>query len=232
MKNLTYARHLGRQTLVTVVSASLALGPMSQPAYAALTALADVPIAAKVAAKPNIVYTVDDSGSMASNFIPDFVTSGTYPAFCRGAIQVNASGQPFYNTVGGFNNAMAACGAGSVTAFNFPAFYAGDFNHLAYNPDVTYSPPLKADGTPLTNSIGTITDALGNQIDLKNVQSDPYVSPATLVDLSVAVNVPIYCNSDWPLIGTQPYHHKSNVASLVLGDVGDIAGEKDRKSTR
>src|SRR4030095_15268297 len=124
------------------------------------------PIAAKVAAKPNIVYTVDDSGSMASNFIPDFVTSSTYPAFCRGGSR---------ETAGGVNIASQACGAGSVTAFNWPAFYAADFNHLAYDPNVTYQPPLKADGTPLTNAVST--DAAGNQIDLKKVQSDPYNSP-------------------------------------------------------
>ena len=163
-------RDCGRRTLVALLGASLALGPLAQSAYAAPTPLADVPIAAKVAAKPNIVYTVDDSGSMASNFIPDFVTSGTYPAFCRGGIAVNPSGQPYYGTSGGFNITQTACGAGSITAFNFPAFYVGDFNHLAYDPNVTYSPPLKPDGTPLTSAV---TDAAGNQINLKTVQSDP-----------------------------------------------------------
>src|SRR5437762_7449921 len=147
MNNYTNMRDCGRRTLVALLSAVLALGPLAQSAYATPTPLADVPIAAKVAAKPNIVYTVDDSGSMAGNFIPDFVTSSTYPAFCRGAIQVNSSGQPFYKTCGGFNITQTACGAGSIAAFNFPAFYVGDFTHLAYDPNVTYSPPLTADGT-------------------------------------------------------------------------------------
>src|SRR5881394_3706977 len=163
MNNYTNMRDFGRRTLVALLSATLALGPLAQSAYAAPTPLADVPIAAKVAAKPNIVYTVDDSGSMANNYIPDFVTSGTYPSFCRGGIQVNVgTGKPSYLTSGGFNITQTACGAGSTAVFNFPPFYVGDFNHLAYDPNVTYQPPLKADGTPLTNSIGVITDAAGN----------------------------------------------------------------------
>ncbi len=198
MNNHIDTRNIGRRTLVALLGASFAFGPLYQPAYAQ-TPLADVPIAAKVAAKPNIVYTVDDSGSMASNFIPDFVTSSNYPAFCRGAIQVNAAnGKPFYNTSGGFNVTSQACGAGSITAFNFPAFYAADFNHLAYDPNVTYQPPTQADGTSLSS--GVSTDSAGNQTSLKTVQTDPYNNPLSTVDLSVTVTVPLYCNTDWPII--------------------------------
>jgi hypothetical protein len=38
--------------------------------------LADSPIAAKVNAKPNIIYTLDDSGSMQLNYIPEYVVDG------------------------------------------------------------------------------------------------------------------------------------------------------------
>jgi hypothetical protein len=43
--------------------------------YGAATPLADVPIAAKITAKPNVIYTLDDSGSMQYNFLPDYVTN-------------------------------------------------------------------------------------------------------------------------------------------------------------
>jgi len=53
----------------------LILGQVSLPVYAqsAPPLLSDVPIAAKVSAKPNIVYTLDDSGSMQLNYIPEYV---------------------------------------------------------------------------------------------------------------------------------------------------------------
>ena len=59
--------------LVALLSVSLLIGPGAGPAYAAQTALADIPIASKVTAKPNIVYTLDDSGSMQFNYLPDWV---------------------------------------------------------------------------------------------------------------------------------------------------------------
>ena len=115
------------------------------PAYAQTVppALSDIPIAAKVAAKPNIVYTVDDSGSMANSYIPDWIVSN----YCRSGSGVTRC--PVANNTG--------------NTFLDPPFWASDFNHLAYNPNVTYQPPIKADGTPLTYNIGTVTDALGNQ---------------------------------------------------------------------
>ena len=51
----------------------MAFVPIGPGAYAATTTLTDQPIAAKVAAKPNIIFTLDDSGSMSLNYSPDFV---------------------------------------------------------------------------------------------------------------------------------------------------------------
>ena len=69
----------GRSTFGRLVARlivwALITGQVMLPVQAAPTALADVPIAAKVTAKPNIVYTLDDSGSMQNNFLPDYVTN-------------------------------------------------------------------------------------------------------------------------------------------------------------
>jgi hypothetical protein len=54
----------------------------------------------------------------------------------------------------------------------------------------------------LTNNVGTVTDALGNQNaagTMAKIQSDPYLAAGTTVNLSGTVVVPLYCNSDWPL---------------------------------
>jgi type IV pilus assembly protein PilY1 len=83
-----------RRCIAGALSLALAVGPMSGTAYAALTPLADVPIAAKVSAKPNIVYSLDDSGSMDLNYLPDF-TVGTYRRTSNGrTIGACASGTP------------------------------------------------------------------------------------------------------------------------------------------
>jgi type IV pilus assembly protein PilY1 len=225
--------------LASVLTWALVAGQVMQPVYAVLTPLGDIPIAAKVAAKPNIVYTLDDSGSMASNYIPDFVNDGpstvngiSIPVYCRGSIQLNSAMAPFYNKDAGgtYNLATTACGLGGGSygsPFNFPPFYASGFNHIAYNPGVTYTPPIKANGLPLSSGGAGVTDALGNQIDITKVQTDPYNSPASNVNLIpgtllpapgspyTVVAVPLYCNSDWPIISNPP----------AVGQVGDSAGE-------
>ena len=60
---------LFRRWLAGVLAVMLGLGPLA-PAYAALTPLADEPLAVKNSAKPNIVLTVDDSTSMLFDFLP------------------------------------------------------------------------------------------------------------------------------------------------------------------
>ena len=171
--------------LATALALSMLTPQWATVAYGASTPLADVPIAAKVTAKPNIVYTLDDSGSMAFTYSPDFSILN----YCKG------------------NAATTACtvsrnGAGAGGNFFDPPFWASDFNHLAYDPNVVYQPPVKADKLPLTNNVGTVTDALGNQNaagTMAKIQSDPYLAAGTTVNLSGTVVVPLYCNSDWPL---------------------------------
>ncbi|MEO8345347.1 MAG: PilC/PilY family type IV pilus protein [Betaproteobacteria bacterium] len=75
MRTTNLPRHTHSRALSTIVTLALVVGQVVQPVYAATTLLADQPIAAKVAAKPNIFYTLDDSGSMQYNYIPDYVVN-------------------------------------------------------------------------------------------------------------------------------------------------------------
>jgi type IV pilus assembly protein PilY1 len=189
---------LGRW-LAAVLAWTLMLGQFAQPVLAQTVppALADVPIAAKVSAKPNIMFTLDDSGSMLFTYLPDYVVGN----FCRSG------------------NNITACAAIPNAASNFfyPPVLAADFNRLAYNPDVNYQPPLKYDGTPFTT---TKTDAFGNQsYGAGTAQDDPWVSPqpGTMRNLTAKVPVVLYCNTDWPLTAG---------ANFALNpDAGDSNGE-------
>ena len=91
---------------------------------------------------------------------------------------------------------------------------------MMYNPLVTYYPPLKADGTPVT--IAAMTDANGNMgttIALyAAVQRDVYLKmfAAGIKDnLQTRVSVPLYCNTDWPVTAG---------VNLAITDVGDLQG--------
>jgi len=95
-------------------------------AGAALTDLANAPLAssANTAVRPNVLFTLDDSGSMAWAYLPDYaggtVISGASANHCK-----------LSNT----------CGEGETP------FMSNEYNGVEYNPRVTYLLPVNADGT-------------------------------------------------------------------------------------
>lgn len=100
---------------------------LTQLSSASETKLADVPLvnATTVSILPNIYFILDDSGSMGWNYMPDYVNDGSY---CRGS---------------GSN--LIGCRVGD------PPFYASSFNRIYYNPLITYTPPINADGSSKTS---------------------------------------------------------------------------------
>ena len=380
----TFGRLVARLIVWTLIT-----GQVMMPAYAATTALADVPIAAKVTAKPNIVYTLDDSGSMQNNFLPDYVTNvgativititstGT-TATASGSVNALAVGD-FVNIVGaaqaayngyvqitakptattfkytmpttasspatiaaGYGNiqvvtssaycrngnnttpctaqaqnigstvvtltsvtrpasglaggttatatapaaSLAAVNTGdtlliqggtttsipyngsyvvtktSSTTFTYditptsttpaimspvrqfvlvgasfaaPPLHTADFNRLAYNPEVTYLPPILDTGLPMTTAA---TDANGNYgttsalFNSASVARDPfYAYEATKMwagdpkdNLGLKVLVPLYCNTDWPALVNDVYWPGGPNGATVL-DAGDSNGQ-------
>lgn len=80
MRPTTPIQRFLARALSAFLAWTMVLWPVTS-VYGAPTPLADVPIAAKVSAKPNIIFTLDDSGSMKLNYLPDFVvnTAGNIP---------------------------------------------------------------------------------------------------------------------------------------------------------
>src|SRR5580765_5345484 len=74
--------------LAATLAAAVALQPLAAHAAAILETLAEVPIQGLNPVMPNIMFTMDDSGSMGWDFLPDYVAwvaSGI--AHCRDGIQ-------------------------------------------------------------------------------------------------------------------------------------------------
>ncbi len=90
--------------------------------YAATLNLATVPLATATTTNvlPNLMFTLDDSGSMDSNYLPDWVND----SICK-------------STSGNYNSACA----------NQPPYRSSDFNAIYYNPEIRYIPAMNADGT-------------------------------------------------------------------------------------
>lgn len=112
------------------------LGATVTVSEAALLSLSDTPLFLTTAVEPNVLLTYDDSGSMAWGFLPDIV-----------GYDVDGANVGDDTTMDGRSNRRASC--------------SSVWNKAYYNPNTTYLPPLKADGTPL-NANAANSDAEGN----------------------------------------------------------------------
>ena len=155
------------------------LSAAAQFSFAAVTDVAQSPliVAAQDSVKANLLFILDDSGSMNFDFLPDHINGdgSPDPALCRssGATPVNSGN--FNNTccIGGNNSAACWTGAAPFgTLRGQPPFLAASFNGLAYDPAVVYKPPVKADGTYWASQTRTATSTWSSvKNDAYNVQN-------------------------------------------------------------
>lgn len=121
-----------RGIAAAALTALLALQSPTAVAASITPTLANVPIQGLNPVKPNIMLTMDDSGSMDWEYLPDFVggTGASY-THCRDDIQ---------------------CGD-TNSNYDFqqydPPVRSSDYNDAYYNPSFLYTPGKKADGTSL-----------------------------------------------------------------------------------
>ncbi len=108
----------------------------SSLAYAATTDLSSTPLAnvsGTAAVKPNLMYLLDDSGSMMQQYTPDYVSERW------GA--PNASDRHCYDSGDDTDSNRDLC------IFGDPPYMSPDFNKQYYNPSIYYSPPVDYLGT-------------------------------------------------------------------------------------
>ena len=130
-------------TGITLATLWLALAPRIGHAQAAGTVeLQATPPEIATTVSPNLVISLDDSGSMTRNFMPDGrpLTGehwrGRDQAGFGGSADYPAEGAPFL--CAGQIDPRIAIGPDPRTQ---------SMNGVYYNPNVNYAPPLRADGT-------------------------------------------------------------------------------------
>ena len=129
--------------------ACLVAAALATVAHAASTDIAQVPLvtSAPNAVQPNLMFILDDSGSMSSDYLPDWANDNR----CRdsGATPVNS-------------------GTFGRNCTNEPPFRSRDFNGAYYNPAITYLPPLRSDATSWPSQTSA------NTTGWTNVKNDAY----------------------------------------------------------
>lgn len=140
-------RHLIRAALAVLLTS------VAPWCAAAVTDVSQSPliVASPDAVKANLLFILDDSGSMNFDFLPDHINGDGYPnpRLCRSSGATPANSGSFNNTccIGGSDSAACWTGAAPFSLRGQAPFLAAGFNGLAYDPKVHYKPPVKADGT-------------------------------------------------------------------------------------
>ena len=243
-----------RRALAGLLAFLTGFGPLTPLALAAETPLADAPISVSIKAHPNIVFTLDDSTSMQLDFLPDYVVvnslTNAATAYCRSATGLTGCGNTGSGTMPQYVYAEWGMPTGSGnpwpsgyggSSYGPPAVMASAFNAMFYNPNVTYTAPMKYDGT----SYPDMTAA--NTTNWTKVPADPYLYPTKYVNLQTKVSVGVWCNTDYAdktnngdgttisgnhcRINGFPYAAGSNGAPKVNGDYnypfGRVAADTD-----
>ncbi|MFC4160651.1 pilus assembly protein [Chitinimonas lacunae] len=118
---------LSRHRVRHIVSCTLGAFALLGGQLALATDISNEPLATKPASskvKHNLMFILDNSGSMNWAYTPDWVVGGN---MCR-----------VFDFNGG--NGRTDCIDG------MPPYYSSDINSQYYNPDITYSPPKKSNG--------------------------------------------------------------------------------------
>ena len=164
--NLTYRRPPKLAGLALSVAG--ALGFSSAVESGTLT-LATEPLGtATTSIKPNVMFLLDDSGSMYREYMPEYVVAPT-PTLSGVGVLIPGTAACFDNgdtgdgeTAGNIAGAINQCRPGD------PPYNSPDFNTIYYNPAIFYRPAVSYDGTQLPSQ-----DAL-NTTDWTRVRTDAY----------------------------------------------------------
>ncbi len=165
-------------------------------AEAEVADLANVPLANSPsdAVLPNLMYVLDDSGSMAWNYMPDnvFRTSGGDTLYnCKKCTSSSCIGPGGTSSSSGWQCGNDGERPGQLVPTDAPTdygeapFYAAAFNKIWYNPNITYAPAIDFEGTSLGNATPTAAS------------SDYYLGGATR-NLTNAFWEVLYCNTGSP----------------------------------
>lgn len=123
---------------------------------AELTDLSDTPLVndAGSTVKPNMMFILDNSGSMDFNYMPDYVANSFK---CRVHFRNDDDDDNDQSTrCGGINDDTDASGGNAPTIGGDPPSYSHLVNTVYYNPSISYTPPVSPCNT--AQNLPSMTD--------------------------------------------------------------------------
>jgi hypothetical protein len=181
--------YFSKRSLIASLAVAAALGAPFAPAGAQTTDISQVPLgtASTTAVLPNLMFILDDSGSMGRHWMPDNVDASNT---CK-SYRDESGGSSSTNCILDNNTDLVSPSSDNVRHIptqDWPAgppAYAAQFNTMYYNPQITYSPGKDSGGADLP-SFGSPWTA---------IPVNPYVSTNT-VNLTTEWPEPVFCTDD------------------------------------
>ncbi len=169
------------------LSVAGALG-FASPAESGTLTIATEPLGtATTSIKPNVMFILDDSGSMAREFMPEFVND-------THSLTVGTTAGCFDS---GDDDAGALTGQPDTCAIGDPPFMSPDFNTIYYNPAIYYRPAVNYDGTEKPSQSATNTSnwtaVRTDQYNVENV--DQLGAGTTNFDLATRYPDRVWCTA-------------------------------------
>ena len=195
--------------LLSTVLIVLTVGVINTPAMAASGPAVDQqPLTLQQPIPPNIMVMIDDSGSMAWDYMPD--------ACYLNGVNCTASW--------GSNSGP---GVAYVQSTNNDAMINASNNGVYYNPAVTYKPPVKADGTSYPNATG-LTSALIDGFNSSSSTVD--LTQYTSYDIrgeSYGQSVPLYYSTSNSVQNTNNYSNSATSQSDCKSQYASVTGSNN-----
>jgi type IV pilus assembly protein PilY1 len=159
---------LNYKPLISLFLAGASLCCVNESAIAVVD-LSNTPMTTSTATsvRPNLLFVLDDSGSMGWEYMPDWVIGPN--ALCRDSAGVNRKSCSLVD----------------------PPFMSADFNGIYYNPANTYQPPVNPNGTSRTNQFYLS----GSTKRWDKVQTDPFLNATLLKNLESQYEDAVWCTS-------------------------------------
>jgi len=149
-----------RRFLQAAFAASAAITTLPAESAPPLVVSPDPMQTSTTSINPNIMLILDDSGSMGSDYLPDYVNDDNGTGTTAACADAGDDGS-------GITDSPDPCVLGD------PPYASADFNGVYYNPNIYYRPGANADGTDMTSMTAA------NTLNYTKVLTDPYLSFAT-----------------------------------------------------
>ena len=187
--------------------------------------MAEVPIQGLNPVKPNIMLTMDDSGSMGMEHLPDYISfpgSGIY--HCRDGATTSLH-------CGGNANSNGNQGSSWLPSLYDPPFRSANYNAAFYDPTSVYTPGKKADGTNLPcQGSDTTCVAPWTSLYTNGFTGYPGANSSGTINLTTGYPDTVWCWSDLATLTSAQKTAALATADLVTGN-GSVCRRNGPKYT-